>query len=101
MFSPTMTIGRTQGESKTALKQRIWVFRFIDRGTPAIVLTAYYEQERETVRHKWKNKRQYDVYEKRYATMDWIDVELPDEVAQDAKQVFLEQLADIPVLRDF
>lgn len=101
MFSPTMTIGRTQGESKTALRQRIWEFHFMDRGTPTIVLTAYYEQERETIRHKWKNKRQYNVYYKRDATMKWEDVEMPDDVAQDAKQVFLEKLANIPVLRDF
>lgn len=71
--------------------QTVWEFWF-DISRCILWLDSYWNQTRETPRHKWKPNSGYDRLNSRYSTMPLEIVPLPEDVQREAIARFSERI---------
>lgn len=84
-----MTI-RLKYDKPGGLFQTEFVFMLFEMhtGNIALVLELFTIKQRETRKHGWKIRKQYDRFNLRYSTITETDVELPDYVKEAALKEF-------------
>jgi hypothetical protein len=69
------------------------VYKFCVLYETSLKLNEYALQNRETKRHKFKNKKYYDRLRDRSSTIDIDDIVLTEDIKQEAINIFISRLA--------
>ena len=96
-----ITIDRADtNHSKATSRYRQWNFE-LKFNPIRLVFVSYQEKERKTARHKWKTIARYGTNHSAQWTFKNLtkeQVEIPQSVLDDARQVLCEQVQDINVV---